>query len=210
MLLFDVVAFSNSYNIVVCFLTALPNHLLLHSCLVVNLYGLSHTSLFHNYRVARQSEINERLLTCFLFQLRVFTRDNWLFLDSSIGAEIFFPAMKKLRVKSILKQQLYGPTSSNYFWFRYPHHFEYLETLKVEFYCSFDFKDFPFDRHQCDINFGSSGVSTNYLKLLPSKILYSGEETQLGHERLNVSSSRIPFKVQIFWEYEIFYISLLF
>ena len=150
-----------------------------------------------------------KLITWFLFQSRVFTRDNWLFLDSSIGAEIFFPAMKKLRVKSILKQQLYGPTSSNYFWFRYPHHFEYLETLKVEFYCSFDFKDFPFDRHQCDINFGSSGVSTNYLKLLPTKILYSGEETQLGDERLNVSSSRIPFKVQIFWKDEIHYISFL-
>ena len=143
-------------------------------------------------------------MTLILFQSRVFTRDNWLFLDSSIGAEIFFPAMKKLRVKSIQKQQLYGPTTSNYFWFRYPHHFEYLETLKVEFYCSFDFKDFPFDRHQCDINFGSSGVSTNYLKLLPTKILYSGEETQLGDKRLNVSSSRIPFKVQILWEYEIF------
>ena len=57
-----------------------------------------------------------------------------MFLDSSIGAEIFFPAIKKLRVKSIQQQRLYGPTTNNYFWFRYPHHFEYLETLKVEFW----------------------------------------------------------------------------
>ena len=121
-----------------------------------------------------------------------------MFLDSSIGAEIFFPAIKKLGVKNIQHQRLYGPTTNNYFWFQYPHHFEYLETLKVEFYCSFDFKDFPFDQHQCDINFGSSGVSTAYLKLLPTKILYSGEKTELGDRRLNVSSSRIPFKVQIF------------
>ena len=125
------------------------------------------------------------------------TTDNWLFLDSDIASEVFFPKLKKRRVKNIEKQQLYGPTLSDYFWFRYPHHFEYLETLKVEFYCSFDFANFPFDRHQCDVNFGSSGVSTTYLKLLPTKIKYSGQETKLGDELLNISSSRIPFKMKV-------------
>ena len=60
LLLFDVAAFSNSYNMVVCFLchvidgpaeSVAPSVLF---SLVVSLYVLSLTRLFNNYRVARQ------------------------------------------------------------------------------------------------------------------------------------------------------------
>ena len=105
--------------------------------------------------------------------------------------------MKKIRVKTIQKQKLYAPTLDSYFWFRYPHHLEYLETLKVEFYCSFDLANFPFDQHKCDMNFGSAGVSITYLKLLPTKVIYSGIETKYGGNPLNVSSTRIPFEIKV-------------
>ena len=125
------------------------------------------------------------------------TKDNWLFLDTSVAQELFFPKMKKIRVKNIQQQRLYGPTSSNYFWFQYPHHLEYLETLKVEFYCSFDFTNFPFDQHKCNINFGSLGVSIKYIRLSPTKIIYSGNSTKFGGKMMKISSTRIPFDMKV-------------
>ena len=100
------------------------------------------------------------------------TKDSWLFLDPKIAEELFFPKMKKIRVKAIQDLQFYGPVESSYFWHQYPHHFEYLQTMKVEFYCSFNFANFPFDSHHCDINYGSSGVSIAYLRFRFLKNLF--------------------------------------
>ena len=50
------------------------------------------------------------------------------------------------------------------------HHFEYKELLKIELFCNFDFDNFPFDSHDCDLFFGSNYLSNNYVKLQPPKI----------------------------------------
>ena len=79
-------------------------------------------------------------------------------------------------------QKGYGPTVSHYYWFQYPHHLEYHETLKVTVYCSFDFGNFPFDSHACRFNFGASDNADYNLNLLPSTILHHDKSTRLGDD----------------------------
>ena len=47
------------------------------------------------------------------------------------------------------------------------------------------------------MNFGSSGVSITYLKLLPTTVKYAGTETKYGENPLNISSTRIPFEIKV-------------
>ena len=72
---------------------------------------------------------------------------------------LFFPSLRFFKVKSIDKQSNYGARKTKYYWIGHPHQFEYREILKVTPYCNFKFEDFPFDEHECDLNFGSDALS---------------------------------------------------
>ena len=43
--------------------------------------------------------------------------------------------------------------------------------MKVKFACDFNFESFPFDSHECDLDFGAPSNSYNYtLKFSPVKV----------------------------------------
>ena len=83
----------------------------------------------------------------------------WMLIDNKIKQHIFFPSLRFFNVKSIDKQSNYGARKTKYYWIGHPHQFEYREILKVTPYCNFKFEDFPFDEHECDLNFGSDALS---------------------------------------------------
>ena len=66
----------------------------------------------------------------------------------------------------------YGPIDNDFFWIKYPHLIEYQQALKVTIYCSFEFKTFPFDSHNCDFNFGSLGIDVERILLNSSRVRY--------------------------------------
>ena len=68
----------------------------------------------------------------------------------------------------------YGPIDNDFFWIKYPHLIEYQQALKVTIYCSFDFKTFPFDSHNCDFNFGSLGIDVEFIKSTLQKTICMG------------------------------------
>ena len=88
--------------------------------------------------------------------------------------EIFFPQLKMMNAKQVTREMHFGAKDLDYYWFQRPHHFEYQQTLRITIYCSFDFKDFPFDSHDCNINYGSSVLSINLIQLKPTKIRFKG------------------------------------
>ena len=115
-----------------------------------------------------------------MFYNSLFRSLGWHYVDKETSQALFFPKLKIKNAKDMNAQKGYGPTVSHYYWFKYPHHLEYHETLKVTVYCSFDFGNFPFDSHLCRFNFGSSGNADYNLILMPSIILHHDESTKLG------------------------------
>lgn len=123
-------------------------------------------------------------------------KSRWLYLDQSKANELFFPKMKVLNAKSVTRHKGYGPTDSHYFWFQYPHHLEYKETMKATVYCSFDFGSFPFDEHTCNFNFGASDNADYNTVLLPTEVLHGDLKTRLGDtDHVSIAEPRVPFTI---------------
>ena len=48
---------------------------------------------------------------------------------------------------------------------------KFYQSMKVKFACDFNFESFPFDSHECDLDFGSPSNSYNYsLKFSPVQV----------------------------------------
>ena len=122
---------------------------------------------------------------------------NWYYIDEEVARDLFFPKLKIRNAKEITIQPGYGPTDTHYFWFQYPHHLEYKETLKVTVYCSLNFEMYPFDSHQCVFSFGASDNAVYNLKLKPSLVLYEDMTTGSGITRLKIDNSRLNFDVYL-------------
>ena len=108
-----------------------------------------------------------------LYQFDTFRTLDWHYIDLEESAELFFPNLKIRQAKQLDGQPGYGPTDTQYYWFRYPHHLEYHETLKATIYCTFDFGGFPFDKQKCAFHFGSSDNADYNLNLKPSVVLHN-------------------------------------
>ena len=90
--------------------------------------------------------------------------------------QIYFPTLQIGNAKEITRTRKYGPQDDDYFWFLYPHYFEYQQALKVVIYCTFDFTSFPFDSHVCDLNFGASTSYDTVLKLNETILRYKSRQ----------------------------------
>ena len=77
--------------------------------------------------------------------------------DANQSKEIFFPKLRIWNDKEVASGIEYGPDhGSDYFWVHHNGKMMYQERLKITVYCPFDFGNFPFDSHQCDLNIGVS------------------------------------------------------
>ena len=99
--------------------------------------------------------------------------------------------------KAIQRTRNYGPIDNDFFWLKYPHHLEYQQSLQVTIYCSFDFKTFPFDDHNCDFNFGSVGNGMEKILLNSSKLHYKKQFVLFGQGLLRLDDTELPFDVSI-------------
>ena len=125
--------------------------------------------------------------------------DPWVYIDSETAEDLYFPTMKYRNVESIEVQKQCSPSStSNYYWFKYPHHIEFIETIKITIYCTFEFSSYPFDHHQCNFTFGADYSSAGNLVLGPTVILFDESKTSLKQKSgINVQSSRLTFDIML-------------
>ena len=110
---------------------------------------------------------------------------------------MYFPTLQINEAKSVSRTRKYGPTDEDFFWFLYPHFFEFQQALKVEIYCTFDFTSFPFDSHECDFKFGASSSYSTVLILNEPWVRYKDEKREFGEGPLNINQSRLPFKISL-------------
>ena len=111
--------------------------------------------------------------------------------------EVYFPTLQVSDAKSVSRTRKYGPQDEDYFWFLYPHNFEYQQALKVEIYCTFDFTSFPFDSHKCDFNFGASSSYSTVLTLKETILRYKNIKRIFGQGPINFNPTRLPFNVSL-------------
>ena len=74
---------------------------------------------------------------------------------------------------------------------------EYQQSLKVTIYCSINFKHFPFDYHNCDLNFGASGITINALKMSTTAMNYKNQSVSHDEGLLHMKQSRLPFDISL-------------
>ena len=110
---------------------------------------------------------------------------------------MYFPTLQVSNAKEITRTRKYGPQDADYFWFLYPHNFEYQQALKVVIYCTFDFSSFPFDSHDCDFNFGASTSYDTVLKLNETILRYKDVKKMHGEGPIYFTPTRLPFFVSL-------------
>ena len=111
--------------------------------------------------------------------------------------QIFSPQLKIVNAKHIQEVRNYGPEEYIYYWFKRPHHFEYRRSFRALIYCSFDFNEFPFDKHSCDFNIGSISHSINYMVLNPSVLIHKGKILTELKKHMFIEQLRLPFDVHV-------------
>ena len=121
----------------------------------------------------------------------------WYAINKDDQNQVYFPTLQINEAKSVSRTRKYGPTDEDFFWFLYPHFFEFQQALKVEIYCTFDFTSFPFDSHECDFEYGASSSYSSVLILNEPWVRYEGEKREFGEGPLNINQSRLPFKISL-------------
>ena len=83
-------------------------------------------------------------------------------------------------------------------WFHSETHFvEYIQRIKVTFTCDFNFKNYPFDKHDCMMDFGTPSQEIHErMNFMPMQFL-DGTKGQELKEPLYVSIENQPFLISI-------------
>ena len=122
-----------------------------------------------------------------------FRNTKWYKISEDEAKEMFFPDLRIHKAKEVISDKVIGQNNDfNYFWFGPPNKLQYQQRLKVTIYCSLDFKSFPFDSHQCDLNFGLKDHVISTATLLPLIISYGDVSTSLGQNSIEIVSTHFP------------------
>lgn len=105
--------------------------------------------------------------------------------------------MKFLDVKEVKKEGRWGPRESNYFWLQTPQTLEYREAKQIKLFCSFDFTSFPFDSHQCRLQFGSAVATNQSMILAPTKVHFRQQVLENSDDFLEVQQRQVPFDIRL-------------
>ena len=122
----------------------------------------------------------------------------WYAVNEFDQTQIFTPTLEISGTKKIVRKRKYGAIDKDYLWYFHPENrMEYRQSLQVVIYCSMDFKHFPFDHHNCDLNFGSAVLSIEVLKMNVTTIDYKNKSLSYGEEMLHIKQSRLPFDITL-------------
>ena len=162
------------------------------------------------YKIAELHEEENTITLNFLlsvvwYDTRLSLEDNnpnksskWYEVNEFDETQIFTPTLEISGTKTIVRTRKYGAIDKDYFWyFHTDNMMEYQQSLKVKIYCSIDFKHFPFDSHNCDLNFGASGITINALKMIATTMNYKNQSVKYNEGLLHMKQSRLPFDISL-------------
>ena len=118
-------------------------------------------------------------------------------MDEQDQSQIYFPTLQVNDAKIVTRTHKYGALDDDFFWFDYPHRFEYQQALNVEIYCTLEFISYPFDSHECNFIFGPSNSYSNVLHLKETWLRYQNKRKIFGEGPLEFETNRLPFFISL-------------
>ena len=73
----------------------------------------------------------------------------------------------------------------------------FYQYLKVTTSCNFDFNDFPFDHHDCEIDFGFHLNSNKSIRINPIKILNADTTASILNYEKEIPDTHLPYKFSV-------------
>ena len=71
------------------------------------------------------------------------------------------------------------------------------EKFQLTFSCNFDFSEFPFDSHDCPIEYGSGFFSLEYMRLNKTQAVFGNISTKFGGDPIILDNIPFPFEFQL-------------
>ena len=103
--------------------------------------------------------------------------------DSNVN-EIWRPIIAFGHLMDYKKTMVYGGDKPFFFWFTNWSKYEFMvyhEEVQLSFACPFNFTNYPFDSHVCNLEFGCPSWPASQLRLQPPKIKYEHVSQTLQH-----------------------------
>ena len=105
-------------------------------------------------------------------------------IDKAIPEGLSFPKLRFVNAKEVEKLEEYGPSSENdFFYFIPPHSLFYVQRLKITAYCPFNFNEFPFDSHECELSFGLASTGIGHFILLQPNVRNGNASTSITESK---------------------------
>ena len=97
---------------------------------------------------------------------------------------------------------MYGGTDSSQSlvfpkWPQWPQNRVTGETFQLTFSCNFDFSEFPFDSHDCPIEYGSGFFSLEQMRLNKTQAVFGNISTKFGGDSIILDNLPFPFEFQL-------------
>ena len=105
-----------------------------------------------------------------------------------------------MKYENLLKYEntkLYGDSVTFSLSYRGNKTLRYSEEIKLTFFCKFHFANFPFDSHECHLQYGDNLFGNNEIILNPPKLCYGNSETSAGKDPIVISDSPFPYEIEL-------------
>ena len=124
--------------------------------------------------------------------------DGWYLVPMDVAKELYHPIISFHKVFSIEQFPEFGSDQHFTFWFGPSNMVYYEEMLKIVFYCDMSFERFPFDTHDCDIDFGEkNNVAEEHIMMLPITVLYRNKASVNLNSSIMIIDSHLPFHIEM-------------
>ena len=112
--------------------------------------------------------------------------------------ELYTPGLQFRKVSQTQRIPKSGALNKDTLWYNsYNYKFDYIQMIKLTIYCSFKFKSFPFDSHQCDVTFFTIDDYAEQLQMKPSEVGYESKNVKYGQGLIHFPQSRLPFDISL-------------
>ena len=93
--------------------------------------------------------------------------------------------------------EAYDSTKTFELWYLGDQQLEYSEPVQLNLLCQFSFIEFPFDSHECNVEYWYDGYGVEKLRLTPATISYRNSSIQFGNDPILINHLPLPFEFQL-------------
>ena len=114
---------------------------------------------------------------------------------------VWHPKIEFANLLKYEKKEIYGGTSPFTFWF-VGHIIPnitliYGEGLQLTFSCKFDFSEFPFDSHECEVTYGDVTYGSTKVQLNSPQAIFGNLSNRIGEEPIILKDLPFPFLFEL-------------